>query len=167
VPAQGWCGNAIGSLGTDSVATYTDLSSGTVYRVRNYTGADKGTTTTLALNAAAVTHLNAHLGARLHLLERYSHRVQSRCSTTGRCRQRWLECYWCWVAWRWATASLKRPRQRQAATGIAVAASVGLAARNDVTSSASLALAAWRCRSFTCPKPRICSGMLANSTAMA
>jgi hypothetical protein len=52
----------IGSLGTDSVATYTDLGSGTVYGSRNYTAADKGTTTTVPLNPAALAFLNAHLG---------------------------------------------------------------------------------------------------------
>ena len=52
----------VGSLGTDSVATYLDLGSGTVYGFRNYTAADMGTTTTVPLNAAAVTFLNANLG---------------------------------------------------------------------------------------------------------
>jgi hypothetical protein len=56
---------AIGSLGTSSQPTYTDLGSGTVYGSRNYTAADKGTTTTVTLNAAAITYLNAHLGGQV------------------------------------------------------------------------------------------------------
>lgn len=52
----------VANLGTSGAAIFADLGSGTPYGSRVYTAADMGTTTSIPLNAAAITYLNANRG---------------------------------------------------------------------------------------------------------